>query len=213
MSIETIKSENCYASLKEKSSVVVDYCKKIIENKDLLWYSYFGFNINLVPRKIVLQEPVLAKINEKFAINRAAVVMMEPYQNYLWHSDLYRDACINMLLSCDHTSHCLFGIKKDEQSFYFHELKYAPSTFYIFNNKFQHSVINFEQKRYLFSIEFECCAKKGKAQNQTDKNLREQRHFDDNLHREMAFKAQNSEGLHFVPSYPHWRSSHEVLAR
>ena len=45
---------NCYASLKEKSSVVVDYCQKIIETE--VWYPYIGWDVNLVPIEIVLQE-------------------------------------------------------------------------------------------------------------------------------------------------------------
>ena len=101
---------------------------------------------------------MFAKINEQFPINRAAVLMSEPYQNYEWHTDQYRGTCINMLLSYDHVSHCLFGIKKNETNVYFHELKYEPSTFYIFNNQFPHSVINFEKPRYLFSLEFAATA-------------------------------------------------------
>jgi len=152
--MERIKSVNCYSALKQKSSVVVDHCQKIIENENAIWYPYIGWDVNLVPRDLLLEEPILAKINEKFTINRAAVLKSDPYQNYEWHTDQYRGVCINMLLSHDHTSHCLFGVKKDETNVYFHELKYEPSTFYLFNNQFPHSVINFDKPRYLFSLEF-----------------------------------------------------------
>lgn len=149
-----INSINCYCPLKEKSSILNEYCQKIIENKDVTWHPYIGWDVNPVPIEIVLQEPILAKINERFTINRAAVLMTEPYQNYEWHTDQYRGVCINMLLSHDHVSHCLFGIRKNQNNVYFHELKYKPSTFYIFNNQFPHSIINFDKPRYLFSLEF-----------------------------------------------------------
>lgn len=148
-----INPVNCYAPLKEKSSVVVDYCQKIIENE--VWYPYIGWDVNLVPIEIVLQEPILARIHQQFTINRAAVLKSDPYQNYEWHTDDYRGTCINMLLSHDHVSHCLFGVSKNLNNIYFHELKYEPQTFYIFNNQFPHSVINFDKPRYLFSLEFE----------------------------------------------------------
>jgi hypothetical protein len=152
--MNNINPINCYSALNQKSSVLVEYCQKIIDNENSVWYPYIGWDVNLVPREVILEEPILSAINKKFIINRAAVLMSEPYQNYEWHTDQYRGVCINMLLSHDHMSHCLFGTRKNETNVYFHELKYQPSTFYIFNNQFPHSVINFDKPRYLFSLEF-----------------------------------------------------------
>lgn len=145
---------NCYCPLRNKSYILTEYCKNIIENETAIWYPYIGWDVHLVPREIFLQEIILEKINKKFLINRAAILRSDSYQNYEWHTDQYRGVCINMLLTHDHTSHCLFGTRKNENNVYFHELKYEPSTFYIFNNQFPHSVINFDKPRYLFSLEF-----------------------------------------------------------
>lgn len=145
---------NCYSKISEKSSIVETYCQNIIKNNSSVWYPYIGWDVNLVPRDIILDEPVLKKINEKYVINRGAILKSDAYQNYEWHTDEYRGVCINMLLSFDHVSHCFFGVKKNENNVYFHELNYEPKTFYLFNNQFPHSVINFDKPRYLFSLEF-----------------------------------------------------------
>jgi len=149
-----INPPNCYSEIKQKSVVIFDYCKNIIENKNSLWYPYIGWDVSLFPQDFLLKEPVFEKLNQKFPIKRAAILRSDPYQNYEWHTDQYRGVCINMLLSFDHVSHCLFGVRKNATNVYFHELKYKPDTFYLFNNQFPHTIINFDNPRYLFSLEF-----------------------------------------------------------
>ena len=151
--MKRIASVNCYAEFKEKSSIVIDYCQKLSET-DGPWYPYIGWEVKVVPREIFLEEPLLNMINQKFPINRAAILRTEPYQNYHWHVDQHRGVSINMLVTPDVHSYCLFGKQKNENNVYFTELNYEKNAFYLFNNQFPHSVINFDQNRYLFSIEF-----------------------------------------------------------
>lgn len=151
--MKPIESVNCYAEFKEKSSVVGEYCKKLSETEGP-WYPYIGWDVKLVPREVLLEESLLNTINKKFAIKRAAVLKTEPYQNYHWHIDEYRGVAINLLITPNIHSYCLFGKEKNRDNIYFTELNYSENSFYLFNNQFPHSVINFDQHRYLFSIEF-----------------------------------------------------------
>jgi hypothetical protein len=49
---------------------------------------------------------------------------------------------------------CLFKVDSDQNVFKIDELKYKPSTYYLFNTQVPHTVYNFETTRYLMSIEF-----------------------------------------------------------
>jgi len=148
-----IAPKNCFLPLKQKSSHIADYCNKLL-SRDAEWAPYIGWDVVLIGKDELLKEPALRDIDSQFTISRAAILRTDPYQVYSWHKDEYRGACINMTLTPDWPSHCLFGRDKDYASKYFTELKYDPNTFYVFNNQVDHCVINFDQPRYVFSIEF-----------------------------------------------------------
>ena len=149
-----LNTQTCYAEFKQKSAFLTQYAKQI-DFKDYDWFEHIGWEVIEVPRELYMLEPVLKKIDSKFPIGRAAVLRSDPYQNYKWHTDLYRGLTINLLLSAHNTSHSLFGVEKNEENMYFHELKYKPDTFYLFNTQIPHTVTNFAEPRYLFSVEFE----------------------------------------------------------
>ena len=151
--MEQIKSVNCYSEFAQKSTKVIEYCQDLVKT-DSPWYPYIGWEVKLVPKEVFLEEPLLQEINTQFIISRAAVLRTEPYQNYHWHVDQYRGVCINMLITPKIRSYCLFGKEKNDNNVYFTELNYQENVFYLFNNQFPHSVINFEEPRYLFSLEF-----------------------------------------------------------
>ena len=60
------------------------------------------------------------------------------------------------MLTPDVRSCTLFGnSSKDSDDQFDHvELVYEPKSFYLFNNQAMHTVINFDQPRYLFTTEF-----------------------------------------------------------
>lgn len=117
-----------------------------------VWKKYHGFDAVQVPFDLAFSDPVLYTLGmqHKMAVG---VLRLDPYTTYDWHVDGKRGVCVNMLLN-DVKSHCLFEVGKDEASRSFLELKYAPNTYYIFNNQVPHMVTNFAQSRYLMSVEF-----------------------------------------------------------
>lgn len=148
-----IDPKNCFLPLKQKSSHIVDFCNKLL-SRDAMWAPYIGWDVVVVDKEEFIREPALRDIDSQFTINRAAILKTDPYQLYAWHKDEYRGVCINMILTPEWPSHCLFGRDKDYTNKYFTELNYEPDTFYVFNNQVSHCVINFDQPRYMFSVEF-----------------------------------------------------------
>jgi hypothetical protein len=84
----------------------------------------------------------------------AGILKLDPYICYDWHTDTRRGVGINMLLTPEARSICAFAPNKEGAVFKIEELKYKPSTYYLFNTQVPHTVYNFETTRYLLSIEF-----------------------------------------------------------
>jgi hypothetical protein len=152
-----LKSINeCYQKL-GKSEVVQPY----FDRQDLTKINiikYHGFVAHPLSPEVYLKEPLLKKINDVFPIVIAGYLRMDPYMNYRWHKDTNRKVGINLLLTPNVHSYTLFGRQlpnwTDEQ-YKFIRLKYEPSEFYLFNTTVEHTVINFDETRWLFSVEFE----------------------------------------------------------
>jgi hypothetical protein len=82
------------------------------------------------------------------------ILRLDPHTTYDWHTDTRRGVCINMLLN-NAQSNCLFSVGAALATHSFVELKYRLGSYYIFNNQVPHMVINFNESRYLMSVEFE----------------------------------------------------------
>lgn len=152
--ISKINPIDCYAEFSEQSSVVSDLCNRMLSIKEINWWCVIGFDLIPVPVSFTLKEPLLQKINSVFPIAKTSILKSQPYQNYTWHTDTHRGVSINLLISTDVQSYCMFGKPKDESSLYFTELDYKENIFYLFNTQYLHQVINFSEPRYLFTIEF-----------------------------------------------------------
>ena len=113
------------------------------------WVSYYNFEAMQVPSEVLGQDNFLKKLSGY----KGGILRLKPYTCYNWHADTDRLSGVNMLLSSG-KSHCLFG-SNDAVSFPFVELKYEPSIYYAFNTQVPHTVLNFEETRYIFSIEFD----------------------------------------------------------
>lgn len=116
------------------------------------WKPYYNFNAVQIPFSLAFKDPVIEAIGLKYPL-AMGVIRLDPYTTYDWHVDSRRGACINMLLN-DVKSNCLFSVGRTEATHGFLELKYQPKTYYAFNNQVPHMVINFEEPRYLMSVEF-----------------------------------------------------------
>ena len=116
------------------------------------WQDYYNFQTVAAPEEIVSKDPQLVKLFATYPFI-AGIIKLTPNTCYDWHVDTRRGVSINMLLSANDHSHCLFAEAEGVQ-FPFKELKYKPETYYIFNNQVRHAVLNFGVDRYLFTIEF-----------------------------------------------------------
>lgn len=106
-----------------------------------------------VPEKYLTElDPLLGVIYSRHPF-QSGILRMEPDTYYDWHVDTNRGVSLNMMLSPGH-SHCLFRVKSEGKTGSFDELVYEPDTMYLLNTQIHHSVYNFNDVRYMFSIEF-----------------------------------------------------------
>ena len=116
------------------------------------WQDYYNFKAIQVPIEMLSKDPFLMDLFHKHLFV-AGIVQLSPYVCYDWHIDTRRGVGVNMLLTPEIKSHCLFTNTEGAQ-FPFEELVYEPDTYYLFNTQVRHTVINFYEPRYLFTIEF-----------------------------------------------------------
>jgi len=117
---------------------------------------YYGFSVYELPLELILQESVLQDINTKHKIKSGGVIKLQPNRCYKWHQDAVRGVCVNMLLQ-HQDSFVLFGnsVSDSEDQFDIARLDYNIGELYLFNNQCMHTVINFSNTRYMFTLEFE----------------------------------------------------------
>ena len=117
------------------------------------WKPYFNFYAAQVPFDLAFGDPILYMLGMQHKL-AVGIIRLDPHTTYDWHVDGRRGVCVNMLLN-DVKSHCLFEVGHDEATHTFLELKYRLGSYYVFNNQVPHMVINFNESRYLMSVEFE----------------------------------------------------------
>lgn len=117
------------------------------------WAQYYNFMAVQVPREILQLDSFLVGLAGKRTFH-AGVLRMEPNTCYNCHVDTDRKVGLNMLLSDDGNSRCLFLDGEPGVVFNTRELKYEPDTYYAFNTQVPHMVLNTKKPRYLFSVEF-----------------------------------------------------------
>jgi len=125
-----------------------------IDKEKQIWSDHFGFHAIELDPNLIQADAALKLVHQVQPIARIGLLMIRPLNFYKWHTDGFRQCCLNMLISQDHSSHTLFGKQFDYQNMSIVELKYKPKTLYLFNNQEQHCVINFNGPRYLFSLYF-----------------------------------------------------------
>lgn len=118
------------------------------------WIKYYNFDAIQVHPNLLLQDSFLSYLAKKREFY-AGILRMPPNTCYNWHTDTDRKVGLNMLLADDNKSRCVFmDDEKPGVVFAIKELKYQPSTYYVFNTQKYHMVLNTTQPRYLFSLEF-----------------------------------------------------------
>jgi hypothetical protein len=139
-----------YYQVPTKSVIAKDLLEFALNNQS--WQDYYNFKAVQVPTEIQAKDPFLVSLFQKHLFV-AGIVQLSPYVCYDWHIDTRRGVGVNMLLTPEIKSHCLFTSAEGAQ-FSFEELVYEPDTYYLFNTQMRHTVINFYEPRYLFTIEF-----------------------------------------------------------
>lgn len=127
--------------------------ERIITSNNIEWKYYYNFLTVLLPLDLLMKDEFFKQLYDKYPYI-AGIIKLPKYTCYNWHKDLSRGVCINMLLSFKGKSHCLFAPAKTEYSHGFIELEYKPHKRYLFNNQVDHMVINFEEDRYVLTLEF-----------------------------------------------------------
>lgn len=118
------------------------------------WALYYNFTAKPISMNVLTQDPFLYWLSERYAY-KAGILKMEPYHQYDWHIDDRRGVGINMLLSFNGTSVCMFSPEPKKLVKNIYPIIYTPNTYTVFNTQLPHCVINFNEPRYLFSIEFD----------------------------------------------------------
>jgi hypothetical protein len=139
-----------YYQLPTKSVIAKELLEYALTTQN--WQDYYNFKAAQAPDEILAKDPVLVDLFRKHPFV-GGIVRLEPHVCYEWHIDTRRGVGVNMLLNFEGTSHCLFA-KGEEVQFPFEELPYSPDRYYLFNTQTRHTVINFAEPRYLFTIEF-----------------------------------------------------------
>ena len=148
-----IDTNYCYKRLGASTHIVPFF---EMNHTQFDYIDHYGFSVHQLPLELILQESVLQDINTKHKIKNGAVIKLQPNRCYKWHQDAVRGVCVNMLLQ-HQDSFVLFGnsVSDSEDQFDIARLDYNVGEFYLFNNQCMHTVINFSECRYMFTLEFE----------------------------------------------------------
>lgn len=142
-----------YKELKYTSKITFKLLQLIYLSEEKDWVPYYNFMALKVPDEILDEEPLLVELAKKRKFH-AGVLRMDPNTCYNWHVDTDRQVGLNMLVLDDGQSKCIFADGKFGIVIPTKELKYKEFTYYVFNTQIPHTVYNFTEPRYLFSLEF-----------------------------------------------------------
>jgi hypothetical protein len=139
-----------YYQLPTKSVIAKELLEYALTTQN--WQDYYNFKAAQAPDEILAKDPFLVDLFRKHPFV-GGIVRLDPYVCYDWHIDTRRGVGVNMLLNFEGISHCLFA-KGEGTQFEVEELVYTPNRYFLFNTQTSHTVINFAEPRYLFTIEF-----------------------------------------------------------
>ena len=88
-------------------SILTNKLLDIANNSDE-WFYQFNFETKWVPLKLLLEDEFFIWLSYRYKFI-ANVLKIDPYICYNWHTDLRRGVSINMLLTPDARSFCVFG--------------------------------------------------------------------------------------------------------
>lgn len=147
-------SDQCYKKVEHDANKFKHVLLGCIAAKPLQeWVPYYNFMALPIPDNILRDNKLLKALAKKRDFH-GGLLMIPPNTVYNWHVDTDRNCGLNMLVYDDGQSKCIFAPEGMKIVMPTVELRYAPNTFYAFNTKVMHTVINFTTPRYMFSLEF-----------------------------------------------------------
>jgi hypothetical protein len=145
-------TSNFFIPLSLKCSIYSELLSFAKGVADADWEIKQGFMVTEIPDELIDQDPYLKAVKQVYQVMQV-LVCLPPYTCYPWHKDENRRTILNMPLNAHDKSSCIFTKDlKEAQYFEFAELKYEPGTYYIFNTQEDHMVLNYAERRYLFSF-------------------------------------------------------------
>jgi len=143
----------CFERIQHKSTLHLRLLNMAFNAKPDSWVPYYNFKALPVDKSILDQDPLLKDLGNK-RVFMGGLLEIPPHSVYNWHTDTDRHCGLNMLVYDGGRSVCLFAPGGLQPVMPIVELKYLPDTYYAFNTKVLHTVINFTGPRYMFSLEF-----------------------------------------------------------
>lgn len=149
-----ITEEDCFYRIEGSTQNIENYFNTFFDR--LPWFEHESlWTLSLIPPFLLLENPALSQLNEKFEIEGAAFIRMDPGECYKWHLDFSRGVAINLLMNPGIQSLCMFETEEmNKERIKYLELDYQPHQFYLFNTQVNHSVITFKETRYMFTLQF-----------------------------------------------------------
>jgi len=146
-----MEPNECYRTLYCNAGNLAEYALAEALSRDV-WHPYFGFQaISLDIDHVFSLCPTLETINTIAKIKGVGVTKMLSNDYYKLHTDTERGVGINMLLQ-HRNSFCAYVDPQENKTLL---LDYQSNTMYLFNTQVLHTVLNFEEDRYMFTVEFE----------------------------------------------------------
>ena len=146
-----MEPNECYRTLYCNAGNLAEYALAEALSRDV-WGTYFGFRaISLDIDHVFSLCPTLETINTIAKIKGVGVITMLSKDYYKLHTDTERGVGINMLLQ-HRNSFCAYVDPQENKTLL---LDYQSNTMYLFNTQVLHTVLNFEEDRYMFTVEFE----------------------------------------------------------
>jgi len=140
------------------TDALVKYCWEQIAEPSYgnSWYTLYYFQmLNLNKQDVFEACPMLAEVDKHTPIKGMGITLMSPGFYYKLHTDHGRGVCFNMLLNTNEsiTAYVTPPTAEHIQGETF-RLKYNLNEMYLFNTQVPHTVFNFVENRYMFTVEF-----------------------------------------------------------
>jgi len=159
--IGPITDKDCFHPLKGNTASIENYFKDNFDNFNFepkinnfnVWTSH-DLDVNSV-NKIIDENETLRSINKILKISHCFIMKVNINSWVAWHYDYPKKGpVINLVLTTKGKSHSLFTYNIPDTSNLI-ECNYQPHQFCLYNTELLHSILNFEEPRYLFSVIFE----------------------------------------------------------